>query len=273
MGSSREAGGDIEEDHKAFLMINGKKVVATIEARMTSTRLSKKVLLPLAGKPVLAHMIERHKRSTYTDEVVVATTTNATDDPIVLLCEEMQCSYFRGSEEDVLGRIVAAGGKYKADILVQGMADSPMVDWRIVDRLIQELDTGGYDCATNEFESEDAFPVGFDMRVYAFPVLRKSAEVDQDPALREHAGYSVRSQPEKFKLFYWEAEGDMHWPALRLTLDTKEDFQLISAVYDELYPKNPDFSAEDVVAFLKTRPDLVAINTHVVQRDPSKVSY
>ena len=104
------------------------------------------------------------------------------------------------------------------------------------------------------------------MRVYSFPVLQKAAQIDEGSSLREHAGYSIRSEPEKFKLFYWKAEGDMRSRALRLTLDTKEDYQLISAVYDELYPKNPDFSAGDAVAFLKTRPDLIAINSGVKQK-------
>lgn len=250
------------------MAIDGKRVVATIEARMTSERLPKKVLLPLAGKPVLAHMIERHRRSTLTDEVVVATTTNAADDPIVAVCEEMGCPYFRGSEHDVLGRIVGAGTAHKAEILVQGMADSPMVDWRIVDHLVRVLSDGSYDVATNEFESSDAFPVGFDMRVYAFSALDKSARTDEEAALREHAGFSIRSQPEKFKLFYWKGEGAMHWPEVRLTLDTKEDYQLLSGIYETLYPKHSDFSAEDIVAFLRTRPDLVALNSNVRQRPP-----
>ena len=83
-------------------MINGKKVVATIEGRMTSTRLSGKILMLLAGRPVMAHLIERHRRSALTDEVVVATTTNTADDPVVALCEEMGCAYFRGSEDDAV---------------------------------------------------------------------------------------------------------------------------------------------------------------------------
>src|SRR3989344_7867964 len=117
------------------MAINGKRVVATIEGRMTASRLLGKILMPLAGKPVMAHMIESHRRSKYTDEVVVATTTNATDDPVVALCKEMNCTYYRGSEEDVLGRIVEAGTEHNTDILVQGMSDSPLIDWRIIDRL------------------------------------------------------------------------------------------------------------------------------------------
>ncbi len=249
------------------MAINGKKVVATIEGRMTSTRLPGKILMPLAGKPVMAHMIERHRRSRYTDEVVVATTVNAADDPVVALCEEMRCPYFRGSEADVLGRIVDAGSAHGADILIQGMADSPLVDWRIVDRLVEMLDKDALDVASNEF-GEGKYPDGFDMRVYRFAALKKLAEDHPEEAYREHAGYQIRTDPVHYKRGLLLAEGDMRWPELRLTLDTKEDYQLISAVYEELYPKNPDFSAEDAVAFLKDRPDLVAINSGVKQKVP-----
>lgn len=248
-------------------MIGNKKVVTTIEGRMTSTRLPGKIMMPLAGKPVMQHMIERHRRSRYTDEVVVATTTNAADDSVVALCEEMQCPYFRGSEADVLARVVGAGTAHAADILVQGMADSPLVDWRLVDHAIKLLVENDADCASNEFE--ETFPVGFDVRVYDFSTLQIAAENDTNPAYREHAGYSIRSQPGKFKLVNWEADGDMRWHTLRLTLDTPEDYAVISAVYDQLYPKNQDFSASDVVAFLKTRPDLVALNGSIEQKVPA----
>lgn len=215
----------------------------------------------------MAHMIERHRRSKYTDEVVVATTTNATDDPIVKLCEKMVCAYFRGSEEDVLGRVAAAGEAHGAEILVQGMADSPMVDHRLLDKGLELLVEAGYDFVGNEFE--DTYPIGFDIHLYSFPTFKKAAETDTAPLQREHAGYSIQSQPEKFKLGQLRVEEDLIWPTLRLTLDTREDYELISAVYDALYPKNPDFSAEDVVAFLKTRPDLVAINKEVKQKNPT----
>ncbi len=249
-------------------MIGGKKVVAAIEGRMTSTRLPGKIMMPLAGKPVMQHMIERHRRSRYTDEVVVATTTHATDDPVVALCEEMHCAYFRGSESDVLGRIVGAGVAHAAAIFVQGMADSPLVDWRIVDRLIEMLDEGELDITCNEF-GDDKYPDGFDMRVYRFAVLKKIEEDHTEEEYREHAGYQIRIDPAHYKRRLLYAEGDMRWPELRLTLDTPEDYQLLAAVYGALYPTNPDFSAEDVVAFLKTRPDLVALNSEIKQKVPN----
>lgn len=247
-------------------MIAGKKVVATIEGRMTSSRLPGKIMLPLAGRPVMAHMIERHRRSTLVDEVVVATTTNAADDPVVALCETMNCAYFRGSEDDVFARVAQAAEVHSAEFLLQGMADCPLVDWRHTDTCIALLASSGADVAGNEYPV--TFPLGFNVRAYKFSTFSKAEKEDTDPAYREHAGYSIRSQPEKFKVVNWEAEGQMRWPQLRLTLDTPEDYQLISAVYDELYPKNQDLSAEDVVKFLRGRPDLAALNGGIKQKVP-----
>jgi len=249
-------------------MINGKKVVATIEARMTSTRLPGKVMMPLAGKPVMYHMIERHRLSNYTDEVVVATTTNAADDPVAEIAREMGANCFRGSEEDVFARIVGAGKEHGAEILVQGMADSPLVDWRLLDRAIELLAKENLDCATNE--EVETYPVGFDVRCYRFATLERMEREDTGAMYREHAGYSIRSRPERFRIGNFEAEGDMRWPELRLTLDTKEDYELISAIFDALYAKNPDFFAEDVVRFLRMRPDFVAINADIAQKIPEQ---
>jgi len=249
-------------------MIDGKRVVTTIEARMTSTRLPGKILMPLAGKPVLAQIIERHRRSNFADEIVVATTTNATDDPVVALCEDLRCPYFRGSEDDVLARIVGAGEIHGADILVQGYGDDPCVDPQYVDHVVKMLVEGGYDCAVSNDVSE-TFPIGLGVCAYSFPVLKCAEQIDTDSTYREHAGYSIRSQPKKFKVITWEAGSDMFWPELRLTLDTSEDYRLISAIYHELYPKNKAFSGADVVAFLRGRPDLAAVNSIIKQKKPS----
>mgnify|MGYP001584767212 CR=1 FL=1 len=235
---------------------------------MTSSRLPGKVLMPLAGKSVLERMIERHRRSKYTDEVVVATTTNAVDDLIVAEARHLGCKYFRGSEDDVLGRLTGAAGSCGADIVVQGMADSPLVDWRILDRIVEKLDTEKLDFVSNELE--ETFPVGFDARAFTYVALEEANRVATEPVYREHAGLFIYKHPErKFKLGNIRAEGDMVWPVLRLTLDTEDDYRLISAVYEALAPENDDFSAEDVIDFLKLRPDLVAINGEVKQRTPT----
>lgn len=244
-------------------MINGKKVVATIEARMSSTRLPGKVLMPLAGAPVLVRIIERLSKSRYIDEIIVATTVNSKDDAIEKVCREGGYKFFRGSEEDVLSRILRAAEQGGAEIMVQGMADSPMVDWQIVDHLLKMLVDGGYDYASNELE--EGFPIGFDARVFPYAILKQSEDLVTDPEHHEHASLYIYQHPEKFKLASWKGGDKMNWPELRLTLDTPEDYELIGKVYDAV---GSDFSAEEVVDYLKDKPELYNINCEIKQRAP-----
>lgn len=250
-------------------MIKNKKIVATIQARMSSSRLPGKALLPLAGEPVLVRMIERLRRSKILDEIIVATTINPADDALVAICKKIGCRFYRGSEDDVLLRILEAAQSCQADIIVQSMADSPLVDWRHVDHLAHMLVEGNYDYATNELK--ETFPIGFDMRMYPVRILEEVEKCAHDPEYREHASLYIYTHPKKYRLVNWEAEGDLYWPSLRLTLDTKEDYALIKAIYEHLHPLKHDFSAKDVVQFLKLHPELVGINSAVKQRIPEIV--
>ena len=245
-------------------MIKGNKVVATLQVRMNSSRLFGKALLPLAGEPVLARIIERLRKSKVLDEIIVATTTNKEDDRIVELCNKMVCRYYRGSEEDVLLRILEAARLCQADIIVQSMADSPLIDWRHIDSMAHLLVDGGYDYATNEIKNP--FPTGFDIRMYPAMVLEEVEKIALDPEYREHGCLYISTHPEKYRFVNLEAPSYMRWPSLRLTLDTKEDYNLISKTYDYLYPINNDFSAEDVIEFLKQHSELASINSHIKQK-------
>ncbi|MDD4900558.1 MAG: glycosyltransferase family protein [Patescibacteria group bacterium] len=247
-------------------MINGKKVVATIEARMSATRLPGKVLLPLAGAPVLTRIIERLNRSKYIDEICVATTVNPADDAIIKLCEEKKYEYFRGSEDDVLARVLRTAEMCRAEIIVEGMADSPLVDWRQVDYLLNMLVDGKYDYVSNEIG--ETFSLGFDMRVFPYSVLKETESLVTDPEHHEHVALYIYTHPEKYKIGIWNAAGKMRWPELRLTLDTPKDYELIRRVYDNFYPHNPDFSAEDVVDYLKGKPELYNLNADIKQKKP-----
>lgn len=249
-------------------MKNNKKVVATIEARMSATRLPGKVLLPLTGEPVLTRIIERLSRSKYIDEICVATTVNSADDVIVELCQKNSYKYFRGSEEDVLSRILRAAEMCRAEIIVEGMADSPMVDWRQVDYLIDMLEAGKYDYVSNEIG--ETFPLGFDMRVFPYAVLKETENLITDSEHHEHAALYIYTNPHKYKIGVWNAEGKMRWPKLRLTLDTPKDYELIARVYDALYLNNPDLSAEEIIDYLIDKPELYNLNADIKQKKPYK---
>lgn len=247
-------------------MVKGKKVVASIEARMTSTRLPGKIMLPFVGKPDLEMMIERLKRSRTVDRIVVATTTNSKDDVIVELCCRLGVSYYRGNEEDVLRRLVETGKSVKADILVETTSDCPVIDWRHIDYLVNLFFSGSYDYVSNIIER--SFPRGFDVQVFSLSLLKKVEKIAKDYAYREHPTFYIYTHPEQFRLKNWKARGKMFWPDLRVTLDTKEDYQVLSSVFNNLYPVNPDFSAEDVVNFLRNHPEVAGINSGIIQKNP-----
>lgn len=238
------------------------KIVVTIEARMTSSRLPGKVLLPLAGKPALERLVERIRRSRYVDDIVVATTINNEDQPIIDLCDKMGCAYFRGSEEDVLSRVLGAAKSVSGDIIVEITGDCPLLDHRHIDRTIEFFYSGEYDYANMK-----NFPNGFGVQVFPTEVLDRVDKLTDDPIDRVHVSYYIYAHPETFRLFHWYAKGDMNWPEGRVTLDEQSDYELLNAIVEELYPKDEDFSAEDVVRLLKSRPDLVAINAEVRQKE------
>ncbi len=236
-------------------MYQGKKIVATIEARMTSSRLPKKVLLDLCGKPSLQHIVERLKRSKYIDDVVVATTINETDTPIIDLCEKINCNYFRGSEEDVLLRVLDAAKSVDADIIVEITGDCPVIDWRHADYLIEQFFTEDYDYASNIIQR--TFPRGFDTQVFPVSVLDKVNDLTKVLSDHEHVSLFIYRHPEIFRLYNWIAPTDLFHPEFEITLDTQEDYQLIKSIYEELYHKNNDFDCGDVVNLLCQKPQLL----------------
>ena len=243
---------------------NGKKIIATIEARMTSSRLPGKVLMDLCGKPALQHIVERLKRSSYIDDVVVATTVNATDNPVVELCNSIGCSYFRGSEEDVLLRVLLAAKNAEADVLVEITGDCPLVDWRIVDEAIELFFSDSYDYASNALESN--YPSGFEVQVFPVTVLNEVNSISNDPLDHEHVSLYIYRHPEKYRLACLKAEGKLCRPEVEVTLDTMEDYQIISRIFNSLYPKNQDFGLFDVIELLEKRPELLDINKNVKRK-------
>lgn len=245
-------------------MYQGKKIVATIEARMTSSRLPGKVLMDFCGKPDLQHIIERLRRSQYVDEVVVATTVNKTDDPVIELCEQLNCKYYRGSEEDVLQRVLDTAKSVNADLIVEITGDCPVIDWRHVDYLVEMFGTGNYDYVANVIKR--TFPRGFDTQVYPVAVLEEVNQLTNDPLDHEHVSLYIYNHPERYRLGNWEAPALVHHPEFEITLDTKEDYQLIKKVYEELYPVNQDFSCEDVVQLLLERKDIADIVADVKRK-------
>lgn len=232
-----------------------KKSVAIIEARMTSSRLPGKVLMASCGKPILQLMIERVKRSRLLSDVVVATTVNKEDDPIVSLCRDIGCTYFRGSENDVLDRVSSAAAESKTDVVVELTGDCPFIDWRHIDYLLSIYDSGKYDYVANNMKQ--TFPVGFDIRIFSAEMIAKLNKETKSMLDREHVSIHFPNHPEIYKCFNWEASQSEYAPDIEVTLDEMGDYKLINAIFEGLYPTNEDFKGSDVVSYIKENPNLL----------------
>jgi spore coat polysaccharide biosynthesis protein SpsF len=237
--------------------------VAIIQARMTSTRMPGKILSPILGRPMLELLIERLRRARRLDDVWVATTTNATDDPTEELARRLGAGCFRGSELDVLDRVLQAAHAARADVLVEITGDCPLIDPVVVDQLVETYFANQYDYVSNVLHR--TYPVGLDAQVYSTRVLERVAAATDDPVDHEHVSIHIYNHPELFRLHNvdsglpdGEAVGRM-----RLTVDTPEDFALIAAIYEELYPAKPDFTLPDILDLLRRRPELLALNQHI----------
>lgn len=242
---------------------HAKKIVAIIEARMTSTRLPGKVLLPLAGKPAIERIIERLKRSRYLDDIVVATTVNKADDKLVKIVEELGIKCHRGSEDDVLSRVLSSAHESGADIIVEITADCPLVDPLLVDEGIEKLFEGDFDFTANNTSSTPTFPDGFDVRVFPTDVLDRVDKLTDDPIDRVHVTYYIWMHPEMFKVLEWNADKEHFGPDLRVTLDEMDDYRLLNEIFLKLLPIKENFGASDVVSLLRSNPALVEINKKI----------
>ena len=239
------------------------KIVATIEARMTSSRLPGKVLLPIIGTPALELLIRRLKRSNYLDKICLATTNNPADDAIAESAQKLGVAHFRGSEEDVLGRVLGAAQSLGADIIVEITGDCPFVDPALIDRGGEEFFSRDVDYASNTISP--TYPNGFDVQVFPTTVLAEVAALTNDPIDRTHVSYYIYRHPEHYRCYNWEAPPDSYGPEFRVTLDEEADYRVLQTVAGAM----PDdgFTAGDVVRYLRAHPEVAAQNATVRQKE------
>jgi spore coat polysaccharide biosynthesis protein SpsF len=230
---------------------------------MTSSRLPGKILEPAAGRPLLAHMIERLKRCPALDAIAVATTRNATDDPVVALARDLGVGCFRGSEDDVLGRVLGAANAHGAELIVETTGDCPLIDPAIAGEVIARFGDGGVDYCSNTLER--TYPRGMDVQVFPTAVLAEVDRLTDAPEDREHVSLYIYEHPERYRLRSVRADPPRD-ADVRLTVDTPEDLALVRAVFETLYPGNPQFGLAEILDLLDARPDLLALNRDVVQK-------
>lgn len=222
---------------------------------MTSSRLPGKVILPALGKPLLQILVERLKMVKSLNSIVIATTYRETDDPLGRMAKELSIQCYRGSEKDVLGRVLGAAKTFDVDIIVEITADCPLIDPGLSERCINEYRSRGVDyCA---LDCNETYPLGFSVQVFSTQVLSEcDRDFLNDPQAREHVSWPIYNQPQKYKIFRVTAPMGKEYPRYRISLDNYEDYVLIKNIYESLYSKNPNFTLDNIVEYLKKNPKL-----------------
>lgn len=235
-------------------------IVVIIQARMGSSRLQGKVLKPLGDHDVLTYNVKRCQEIKGVKEVVIATSNLTQDDPIVIWCEKHQIPYFRGSEEDVLDRYVQCARQYSPNYIMRVTSDCPYIDYEMASDMIALMEKERKEVVI----VDGAIPRGLAVELISYEALLRIDKISKEPRHREHVTYYAYEFSEEFEILKYHVPENRIVPALRITLDTVEDYSMLSKV--ARYFNNPLISSVDVIEFLKEHPDISQINAHIEQK-------
>jgi spore coat polysaccharide biosynthesis protein SpsF len=245
--------------------VNTERIILIIQARMSSTRLPGKVLKDIGGQPMLAWVVERARKAKTVSDVVVATTTDPSDDPIAAFCGQMGYACTRGSLTDVLDRYYQAARQYHADVIVRVTADCPLIDPAEIDHVVREFQRGGVDFAANRLPPPfgRTYPIGLDTEVCSFAALERTWNEAKEPYQREHVMPYIYEVPGRFKVL--RVDHDPDYGELRWTVDTPQDLELVRAIFERM-AGHDDFGWLDVLELFQHEPELARMNAGIGQK-------
>ncbi|HLC02289.1 MAG TPA: glycosyltransferase family protein [Anaerolineales bacterium] len=251
-------------------MTADRQVVAIIQARMASTRLPGKVLEDIHGLPMLARVVERARRAQTLDRIVVATTTDPSDQPVADLCEARDYPFYRGHPTDVLDRYLQAARTFKADVIVRLTGDCPLIDPAVIDQTVRAfLDAEPpLDFATNRYIDDRTFPIGLDTEVCSASALQRAWEHGDQPHHREHVMPYLYEVDGRFRTLHVRTSPS--YGSLRWTVDSRDDLAFVRQVYASFGGRD-DFSWLDVLKTLEAHPELARLNAAVRRKDLTEV--
>ena len=231
-----------------------------ITARLKSTRLPMKVIKPILGQPMISHMLDRLKLAQRPQKIIICTSTLAQDDPLEEIAAQESVHCFRGYPDDVLLRLTHAADQFGVDTVISCTADNPFVDPVYIDRLVDFHIAEG-----NDYSKIEGLPFGTFSYALSYPAMVRVCQVKTETDTEVWGGYFTETD-----MFSWGvmqvSDPSVRWPELRLTVDTPEDFELVTRIFDELYEPGKVFPLSAIVDLCRRRPDLVAINAHVQQK-------
>jgi spore coat polysaccharide biosynthesis protein SpsF len=234
-----------------------KKAGVISQVRMTSSRLPGKVLLPAKGVPLLKYHVDRLRA--FGLDVIIATTTNSTDDVIAHFAEKEDIGLYRGSEENVLSRYYEAAVKYNLDTVVRVTSDCPLIDGALVKESLERYQKMNDDSIYLSNSIIRTYPRGFDTEIFSFRLLEEGYKNAVTPFEEEHVTPYIKSHS-KHEHIIWAEDAS----AFRITVDTPEDYELVKMLIEQ---HNADtMGCGEIIRTLKQHPELVAINAHVEQK-------
>ncbi|MGE5473225.1 MAG: cytidylyltransferase domain-containing protein [Ignavibacteriales bacterium] len=240
--------------------------IAIVQARMGSSRFYGKVLKEICGKTIIEHIVYRLKQVQKIDKVVLATSSTEKDNPIEELCKNKGIPFFRGSESDVLDRFYQAAkhfGAKNGDTIIRITGDCPLIDPKIVDEIIKMFIERDSDYGANV--NPPTFPDGLDTEVMKFSTLEKSWKEAKLLSEREHVTLHIRNHPEIFSISNYVS--DIDYSDLRWTLDESEDFEVIKAIYENLYTEDKVFLMDDILKLLERKKEITEINKKFMRNE------
>jgi spore coat polysaccharide biosynthesis protein SpsF len=237
------------------------RTVAIVQARLGSSRLPGKVLADLDGDTMLAHVVGRLRAARTIDEIVIATTTKSSDDPVVTEARRLDVRAWRGSEQNVLARYIGAARTFAAGAVVRVTSDCPLLDPETIDKVVTALRSSTVDYASNTHTR--SYPRGLDVEAFYLETLERIFDLATSAAAKEHVTAYLMEKPEAFSIHQVRAETDDS--DLRWTVDTEEDLALVRALYAQLGLGKTFVPYREVVAAVRARPELAAINSHIPQ--------
>lgn len=236
--------------------ISRKNIICIVQARMSSVRLPGKVLMPLAGKPVIGQVFHQLSFSGRISKIILATSDEITDRALVEWAAGNGSDYFTGSLNDVLDRFYQCAKKNKADVVVRITADCPLINPVIVDEVIKRYEECDFDYVSNV--NPPTFPDGLDVEVFSFKALETAWTEAKMKSEREHVTLFIRNNPGEFKLSNYSGKTD--YSNIRLTLDNQDDYKLLSIIYDNLNNESKFIDLPEVLNLLNTDNSLLNIN-------------
>jgi spore coat polysaccharide biosynthesis protein SpsF len=242
---------------------NPAKILGVLQARTSSSRLPGKVLLPILGQPMILRQIERLKRVRGMDSLVLATSTDPSDDALAASVAASGVPVYRGSLDNVLERFIGAAAPFHPEWVVRLTGDCPLADPQLIDRLISDTLAVAADYGSTALAP--TFPDGLDAEIVRFDLLRQIACEPRTSAEREHVTLAIHRNPDLFQLHSVTGSPDLS--AMRWTVDEPRDLAFVSAVYEALYPSNPVFGTDDILRLLRQRPELAGLNGDIERNE------